>query len=238
MSITLNELLEKPPIKYRKLKPEEIDRLSEGKGAVTLGGSESAITNATSLYPILGMSGTEPCTGVYLYNRAAKTMAAWHMTTTSEAGAERLIDIAKHMRTDKQGVVHEEQPIDVTLVGGGLYKLRTSEKAAEFKPLLEALNAIPNIKVVHADIMDKPHPDAHSMDARTGKMVRGGMDGTPERPFPKFPRDAAKQHQYSFVDTAEWQGIEDMLVDARALKPGVITHDLTVPQFQQSLRRG
>lgn len=225
MSITLESLLALQPVKYIKPKPDELINLDAGQEGVIIETNHMGLTKADSKYPILGIVGAEPCTGVIVYNRAQKTAAVWHMPMLSSNADTKFGDMVRHVRTDKEGKVHNEQKVDVWLVGGGQFGDAEADRRATFEYLIKGINAARNVEVVAADILDKPHPDCFAFDARTGQMLRGNKDITQETMWDNIPEKQVRARE-GIVTLGGWETAQERMGTTGHF------HNATLPEFK------
>ena len=228
MSITLEELLAKAPTKFKKLKPDELAKLNKGKEGILISTMEMGVTNANSAYPLLGIVGAEPCTGVIAYNAATKTAGVWHMPPM-DPGIQKIEQLVASIRTDKAGLIHEDQKVDIRLIGGGQFGDDENDRKENFLRLLKVMNNIANIDVISADILDKAHPDSFAIDARNGEMIRGSVDITKDNMWDD-PPSAKACRAASIVGVARWG------MAAETLKSKGNFHDATTPEHLASRR--
>ena len=140
--------------------------------SVLLGIGNLGITNADSAVPILGTYGLDPCLGIALYNKKTKTVAVIHNDENDTLAFERLLKQVRDNESDK---------IEIHLIGA-CYN-RHDDDLNEFLlgnlcALLNKISHTPNVILKTFDVFDKPHPESFAIDARNGKLIRGGNDIT------------------------------------------------------------
>ena len=146
----LDRLRELPPIGYAF----GGSLVGNGRGFVQ---KEYAITDATSSTPIIGTFGLGPCVALVLFDVSTRVGAVAHIdATTNVASIHRMLTCFDQ----------DADALRVSLIGGD----RSSRGLIlEIQSLLESNG----LKISHADVMERYHPSAFSLDCRTGEICEG-----------------------------------------------------------------
>lgn len=154
--------LETKPGQYFTLKNANIDIHNVALVAMDYTG----ITNADSIYPVLGTAALETCMGVALYNKKTKTLAVNH--GYSHYMDRDFLEMLSKVRGSSNDLV------EMHVIGG------VKGDDLPMDTLAKAIFSQPNVILKTFDIMRKSHPSAFAIDARNGRLIRGS-DNTKKR---------------------------------------------------------
>ncbi len=143
---------------------------ANGGNALLVRMCNTAKTNATSLYPIIGTRALGPCTGIAIRNKKTKDLLIGHNV---------MLSVHEYKKFVAQVRKNDDEQLEIHIIGAQVNKRDPADFSLwkeGLEQLVIAIAQTPNATIKTFDVGNKPHPSDFAVDARNGRLIRGTPD--------------------------------------------------------------
>lgn len=133
-----------------------------------------SVTNANSIFPVIGTDAFNPCGVIICYNKRSRTAALLHAPTPTGEHVKELVDTVRSNPADI---------VEVHIIGMPLMRRDNELLSAEehngsimeyMQSVVAGVREMKNVRLKTFDVYDKAKPYAVAFDTRNqGKLIRG-----------------------------------------------------------------